>query len=91
MVIHSNDGFSQGQNGVQNNREMVRDSSCCRNETRKKSFYIFRDFDERERDDGGTDFMGGNYASAHAVFSPSSFLRQPLTAHNAQNHKFQEI
>ena len=41
---------------------MIRDSR--RNE--KKSFYVFRDFDE---EDGGTDFMGGNYACARAVFS----------------------
>ena len=66
----------------------------CRDETRKKSFSVFRDFDEKEAEkkveDGGTDFMGGNYACARAVFSSSSFLRQPLTEHNAQNTRGKE-
>ena len=76
--IQVTDFLSQGRNWVQNNREMIRDSNWMPRRNDKK---VIRRFPRvLTRGDGGTDFIGGNYACARWV--------QP---HNAENHKFQEM
>ena len=79
MVIHSSDGFSQGQNGVQNNREMIRDSK--RNE--KKVILHFPRFRREER--MAEQILWAAITRAREQFFPSSSFRHCAESQVSRN------